>query len=250
MEIYLEENKKSLINATNISKTGEKNENIFNIELNTYISQIGDKENKKNFELFIQDNMLPLIDRKKSSDSTSISLSQEEILSQTSECSLFCPHSNNPQPINSSPIDLNDSYKEEKNYFYGIENYFLKLMPEKFSEYKKSKNFLPKKTNNSKEEPIYEKEKENIKENDIKIEENKNNQNYSIANNFYYPIYGNFFYYTYNNFYLNYPNINSNINTNNNYHELKFKNKDSNNIEQKKVKKRILINQQTNKNKM
>ena len=49
MEIYLEENKKSLINATNISKTGEKNENIFNIELNTYISQIGDKENKKNF---------------------------------------------------------------------------------------------------------------------------------------------------------------------------------------------------------
>jgi len=238
MEIYLEENKKSLINSTNISKTGEKKENVFNIELNTYISPIEDQENKKNVELFIQDNMLPLTDRKKSSDSTSISISQEEILSQTSECSLFCSHSNNPQPINSTPIASNDLYKEEKNYFYGIENYFYKLMPEKFSEYKKSKNFLPKKINNLKEEPIYEKEKENIKENDIKIEDNKNNQNYSIANNFYYPIYGNIFYYAYNNFYLNYPNINNNINTNNNYQESKVKNKDSNNIEPKKSEKK------------
>ena len=61
-----------------------------------------------------------------------------------------------------------------------------------------------------------------MKENDIKIEDNKNNQNYSIANNFYYPIYGNIFYYAYNNFYLNYPNINNNINTNNNYQESKM----------------------------
>ena len=203
--------KKSLIKCTNLNKPKEKSENL-NIE------------NKQNLDVLIQDNSHPLFDRKKSSDSTTISLSQEDILSQTSECNI------NPQPVYLNQTDANNYLDhEDKNYFYGIEYYFLRIMPEKFSEYKKTKNYLPKNNIKTKDEPLYEIENENIKDNNITIKDN-------ITNNFYYPMNGNFFYYAYKTFYFNYQSIKRNE-QNNNFHESKDKNKYDNNLKHSKTVK-------------
>ena len=100
-------------------------------------------QKKPIFEPLFSNLNLELIGRKKSSDSTSISISQIENLSQTSETS-----HNNSYTINSNLVfskDFNSKEDEENSYyFFGIEKYFFNLMPEKFSEYKKSKNYLPK----------------------------------------------------------------------------------------------------------
>ena len=102
-------------------------------------------ENKNSLKDQILIQSLSLSDRIKSSDSTSISLSQTENLSQSSEPSPVIPNINNFQKIYSNENIQKDLFQEEEmNFFYGVENYFLKLMPEKFSEYKKTKNYLPK----------------------------------------------------------------------------------------------------------
>lgn len=159
---------------------------------------------------------LEIIDRKKSSDSTSNSISQIENLSQTSESS-----QPNSYGISSNLIFSKDSNNKEDEeiiyYYYGTENYFFKIMPEKFSEYKKTKNYFPKNEIIKNEEKIIEKdednkniekeeEKECLKENEEKKEEFRYNQNNNKKrNNLNYQILGNMFYYNYNLFYFNCP---------------------------------------------
>ena len=88
-----------------------------------------------------------LNERKKSHDSTSICGSQVETLSQTSESSFFLSYTNqNTQNITSNEIIQTEEYKVNKDnsYYFGVEEYFQKLMPEKFIEYTKTKNYLNK----------------------------------------------------------------------------------------------------------
>ena len=132
-------------------------ENIPNNELNNTSSQAENTE---------------LTNRKKSSDSTSVSISQNENLSQTSESSI-----NNHNSISNNIIQKDKKDEEEINYFVGSEDYFFKIMPSKFSEYKKTRNYLPKNKVKQDEEKNLEKtdDKNSIKENG---DENniKNNQ--------------------------------------------------------------------------
>jgi hypothetical protein len=202
----------------------EKNESI-NEKINDLEEKNSSEESKENTiysEELMQDNINSLIDRKKSSDSTSISLSNEENISQASEISLLCPYANKSinQNNNINITNSNDLCQEKLNYFYGVENYFFNVMPDKFSEYKKSKNYLPKNNNNINEEDIKELENETVDENNIQMVDNKFNNN-CIANNNFYPIFGNIFYYTYNNLYFNYQNQNirnnNDITNTNNY---------------------------------
>ena len=156
-----------------------------------------------------------LIDRKISSDSTSISNSLMENLSQTSESS--CIYSSNNNLNNNSQKEFQKKEEESYNYFFGIEKYFFKIMPEKFNDYKKSKNFLPKSLNKQKEEKKDDEKKENEdKDNNCKIENHNMNKNLSnIQNNIYYPTYGNLFYLPCNPFCFNYQlkkTINNDLN--------------------------------------
>ena len=156
-----------------------------------------------------------LINSIQSSEMTSISLSQAENLSQISD-NIYIP--NESKQNNLSP----EIKIEEKNvdYFFGYENYFRELFPEKFDEYKTSRNYLPKKQRDPNKNQNY----ENSFSNSININETQNefnnqeenkidiNNNFQFGNNFYYyPMNGNFFYYLYNNFYINYSNAQSSI---------------------------------------
>jgi hypothetical protein len=156
-----------------------------------------------------------LINSIQSSEMTSMSLSQAENLSQTSD-NIYIP--NESKQNNLSP----EIKIEEKNvdYFFGYENYFRELFPEKFDEYKTSRNYLPKKQRDPNKNQNY----ENSFSNSININETQNefnnqeenkidiNNNFQFGNNFYYyPMNGNFFYYLYNNFYINYSNAQSSI---------------------------------------
>ena len=216
MEISREETGQNII----IKKNESINEKINDLEEKN--SSEESKENTIYSEELMQDNINSLIDRKKSSDSTSISLSNEENISQASEISLLCPYANKSinQNNNINITNSNDVCQEKFNYFYGIEKYFFNVMPDKFSEYKKSKNYLPKNNNNINEEDIKELENETVDENNIQMVDNKFNNN-CIANNNFYPIFGNIFYYTYNNLYFNYQNQNirnnNDITNTNNY---------------------------------
>ena len=245
MEINREETGRNIMNE----KYESINEKIIDLE-----EKNPSEESKKNTiysEELIQDNINSLIDRKKSSDSTSISLSNEENITQASEISLLCPYANNAinQNNNINITNSNDGCQEKLNYFYGIEKYFFNVMPDKFSEYKKSKNYLPKNNNNINEEDIKELENEAVDENNIQMVDNKFNNN-CIANDNFYPIFGNIFYYTYNNLYFNYQNQNirnNNDNTNNYsninkiiYQETKEKKKE--NIIPKEEKRKNLNN--------
>ena len=143
-----------------------------------------------------------LIDRKISSDSTSISNSQIENLSQTSESSNIYSSCNN---LNINKQKEIEKEEEKYNYFFGIENYFLKIMPEKFNEYKKSKNFVPKvilKEKEDKKDEIIVLNKNN-KINDNKFKENINKNLCSISNKICCPTLGNIFYLLYNPFIYN-----------------------------------------------
>ena len=115
-----------------------KNDNIEDTQIKINITS-SSKTNintlEKNFSVLLNlDKNSELIDRKISSDSTSISNSQMENLSQTSESSnIYSSYNLN----NNVPKEFQKEYEEGGNYFFGIENYFLKIMPEKFNEYKK-----------------------------------------------------------------------------------------------------------------
>ena len=83
---------------------------------------------------------------KVSYDSGSVCASQAETLSQTSESSFFLPY----KTPNSHIISSNEIPQIEKNpkknipFFHGITEYFQKIMPERFIDYTKTKNYLHK----------------------------------------------------------------------------------------------------------
>lgn len=140
-------------------------------------------------------------ERKISNDSMSNCGSQNDTLSQTSESSLFLSvaNSNKSQTILVSEVAQNEK-KIEKNkimpFFKGIEEYYRKLMPEKFTEYKKSKNFLSKSSclkNMYLELKAEKNEKVNVNN---KKEENMQSQNANMLpyqNCFYLSCYGIFY---------------------------------------------------------
>ena len=156
-----------------------------------------------------------LINSIQSSDITSLSISQTENLSQTSD-NLYIPNDTKQNIVSGNKTEGKNEEKEME-YFFGYENYFRRIYPEKFEEYKTSRNYLPKK--------IKYVDKNVSIENNIGItinnetqnefnnnqEENKivfNSNNFQFVNNlYYYPMNGNIMYYLYNNFYINYSNI-------------------------------------------
>ena len=128
---FTEEEYVSKYNYEDFVRIIKKDENI--ISKSNNIEEGDFKENQKDI----------LINTTHSSDLTSVSLSQAENFSQTSDNMLIV-----------GDIRLNnisENQTEEKNngqdleYFSGIEYYFRKISPEKFIEYKNSRNYLPKK---------------------------------------------------------------------------------------------------------
>lgn len=77
---------------------------------------------------------------RKFSDTISVS----DTLSQTSESSIFFGSNQNNQKV-SKMGTKKDLYLEnkEENYFSFVEKYYKKIQPEKFEDYKKTKNYLP-----------------------------------------------------------------------------------------------------------
>ena len=146
-----------------------------------------------------------LINNIQSCDVTSISLSQTENTSQTSENIL-----SNQNGISENPKETKFN-ENEFNYYFGVENYFRKIYPEKFDEYKSSRNFLPK---NRKDININ-KFQNNLSQTPIEENQMNNNNinNFQYGNNFYYypinGINGNIIYCIYNNFYFNFLNTQS-----------------------------------------
>ena len=194
---FTEEEYVSKYNYEDFVRIIKKDENI--ISKSNNIEEGDFKENQKDI----------LINTTHSSDLTSVSLSQAENLSQTSDNMLIV-----------GDIRLNnisENQTEEKNngqdleYFSGFENYFRKISPEKFIEYKNSRNYLPKKrrdvNKNTNKDNIV---KENLYLNDNNIfdKNQMNNTIFQSPNNlFYYPINANCLYYMYNNFYFNIFNV-------------------------------------------
>ena len=166
------------------------------------IEEIEIKDNQKISNKSQSPSLTSYFGRTRSSDSTSISISQTENLSQTSESSLTNQNTNNSKIIKNENIKKDFIQEEQIDYYYGIENYFYKIMPQKFCEYKKSKNYLPKR--NLKE--LEKEKKEKAEVNDIKTQET-NIINNNIPNNLFLPIYGNALLY-YNILYFNYPYFN------------------------------------------
>ena len=180
-------------------------------------------------------------ERKISNDSISICGSQAETLSQTSESSFFLSftNQNKSSQLNSSKEIIQIEKKLQKNipFYHGLEEYFHKLMPEKFSEYKNSKNFLPKNSYYKKHdynEYSNSKSKNNnkakIKNKEKRQSQNQNQNMLQFANCFYLPCFG--IYCPINAFYFN--NFSTVIINNNN----KINNKKENNEKvNQKVKK-------------
>ena len=173
-------------------------------------------------------------DRKNSSDSTS----QTENISDSS----FSLYTNNMQNFTQKDINKNENKRKIK-YFDGFEKYFYKLMPEKFNDYKKSKNFISKNIPTEERENNIEIINDKIKEGD-NVNNNKfNTTKIGINNEYkyvYYPIYGSIFYPSYNTFYYNYSFINlptqdfNNVDEEDKIEENEINQKVSNDIEDKK----------------
>ena len=173
-------------------------------------------------------------DRKNSSDSTS----QTENISDSS-LSLY---TNNMQNFTQKDINKNENKRKIK-YFDGFEKYFYKLMPDKFNDYKKSKNFISKNIPTEERENNVEIINDKIKEGD-NVNNNKfNTTKIGINNEYkyvYYPIYGSIFYPSYNTFYYNYSFINlptqdfNNVDEEDKIEENEINQKVSNDIEDKK----------------
>ena len=142
-------------------------------------------------------------ERKASYDSMSVSASQAETMSQTSESSFFLSYKN----ANSHTLTSNEVAQAEKNqgknipFFHGVKEYYQKLMPEKFTEYTKTKNYMHK--------SIY-LNKFNRTDSFYK---NKREENIPLMNYYYFPM----IYYPFNSFFFNhFPNVIINNNFNNN----------------------------------
>ena len=130
-------------------------------------------------------------ERKASNDTLSISGSQAETLSQTSESSFFLSFTNsNKSQLNSSKENIQFENKQNVDipYYFGLEEYYQKIMPEKFTEYKKTKNYLPKFSKAIKKE-----ESSSTLEQSKSKEMSQNSIQFQYRNYFPFPYYGIFY---------------------------------------------------------
>ena len=204
-------NSPELLNQEQFNNERKVEENINQNNINKYFSKNNDKENLYKLS---KCQFLALTDREKSSDSTSISLSQIESLSQSSESSKLISLTNNSQEISSSDINKKDLLQEGLiiNFFKETEDYFFKIMPESFSDYKKSKNYLQKSEFKEKEDIKQKKLENQTQKEEYKLEENKFDKSNNLSlNNLYYPIY----LFQYNSYYNNNPSFNKGKNVDN-----------------------------------
>ena len=190
-------------------------------DIKTKSNKIEEIENKENQKYIFNNNCV------QSSDLTSVSFSQIENLSQTSD-NIYVPYDIRISNLseNQKETKINEN---ELDYFFGVENYFRKISPEKFEEYKNSRNYIPKKN-------IIKENKMNINISPQKNnnDENKINKAFQTGNNyFYYPINYNYniLFYMYNNFFFNLPKITK-------IKKLYEKNKNKKN--KKKINKKII----------
>ena len=168
--------------------------------------------------------------RKKSYDSNSICGSQVETLSQTSESSFFRSYTSPIYQMTSSN-DVIQVGENNDSFFAGVEEYFQKLMPEKFINYTKTRNYIHKSTFSKKMKLNI-----NINKTGTTIDTNINN-NPCMNNYFYYPV----IYCPINTFYLNnIQNMFMNNNNNNNNGQVKK------GYNKKRYKKEINITEQKN----
>ena len=193
-------------NFINPLQNKEKQTKILDISLKKP-NEIESDENHKIMEQFESSQSCPFIsnERKKSYDSISVGVSQADTLSQTSESSFFLSYTT----PNSQQISINESTQIEIKdkdipFYFGIEEYFKKIMPNKFIDYTQTKNYIHKNSYL---------QKNNFRESGLKIQkENINQGNIQLQNYFYFPL----VYYPINNFFFNhYSNAFSN-NTKNN----------------------------------
>lgn len=173
-----------------------KNQKIENIQKN-----LDDSESQETSQIMDQINPSFITERKKSNDSISICGSlAETTLSQNSESSIFLSFTNqNKSQINSTNENIEIEADKDIPFYYGYEKYYRRLMPEKFDEYKNSKNFLPKNSFTNNDES-----KCNINDNiamNKNYEINQNQNKFQNNNCFYFPYYG--VYCPINSFYFN-----------------------------------------------
>ena len=130
-------------------------------------------------------------ERKASNDTLSMNGSQAETLSQTSESSFFLSFTNsNKSQLNSSKENIQVESKQNVDvpYYFGLEEYYQKIMPEKFTEYKKTKNYLPKYSKTIKNEESF-----NTLEQSKSKEMSQNSMQFQYRNYFPFPYYGIFY---------------------------------------------------------
>ena len=201
---------KFIINNKHYQKNEEKPNTLEFFSKDKEFQEISPKMDKKDFSQLSPS--LPT-ERKTSYDSESICHSQAETLSQTSESSFFISYANtNSQPFSANDIiQIEKKAEKEISFYHGAEEYFYKLMPEKFIDYTNTKNYIHKK-NYLKKNSVFGYGIKNRKQNII-------HEDISMSNYFYFPV----VYYPYpiNSFYFNsFSNINiNNYNNNKNQNE-------------------------------
>lgn len=187
----------------------EKINNINEIISSKTLDENDSKDNKKITSIIQCFSLNEEIDRKRSSDSTLISLSQNENVSQTSESSLLFPLTNDVKMIQNGINSKDSILEEEINYYSGVEKYYYKTMREKFFEYKKTKNYLLKKGIKEQEKQSKKKkEEENIINKEGNINENNKFNNNQLSSNSINLMSDNELLCHYKTFCFNYPYLN------------------------------------------
>ena len=166
------------------------------------------KDSKK----YSTDHMSPIytqkeyfIKRRKSSDLTSESICPTDDMSITSENFFIPTEKKQSSYINYSNETEEEDEENELDYFYGVKKYFRKTSPEKFYEYKRTRNYTSKKSLIKKEEPKAEKVQSPDRQKEVVIPQSNMTYNYppQFTNNMIcFPVFGNMFY-MYNNFFFN-----------------------------------------------
>ena len=145
------------------------------------------------------------IKRRKSSDLTSESICPTDDMSITSENFFIPTEKKQSSYINYSNETEEKDEENELDYFYGVKKYFRKTSPEKFYEYKRTRNYISKKSLIKKEEPKAEKVQSPDRQKEVFIPQSNMTYNYppQFTNNMIcFPVFGNMFY-MYNNFFFN-----------------------------------------------
>ena len=118
------------------------------------------------------------IKRRKSSDLTSESICPTDDMSITSENFFIPTEKKQSSYINYSNETEEEDEENELDYFYGVKKYFRKTSPEKFYEYKRTRNYISKKSLIKKEEPKAEKVQSPDRQKEVFIPQSNMTYNY------------------------------------------------------------------------